>query len=204
MLPFCELLSCELLHGAIEGQPRRLEPKPAFLGMQLRCHTIVMLPRTACSLEVSDSVHWEHRPCMEWDAPEVGAGHAEIGHEQRRASMPMHTLSLRPSLHSGMPDRKVRIFRAPMTSDRTTVPLLFTSRFTLSTTSKNTSFFLYLHSRTMHWKRERGFPAYLFVTTACFRQHGCCSEIPLQMLPVISWLDKSHRRAGKSFTMRPA
>ncbi len=53
------------------------------------------------------------------------------------------TLSLSPSLHSGMPERKVLILRAPMTSDLTTDPLLLTSRFTLSTTSKNTSFFLY-------------------------------------------------------------
>ena len=47
-------------------------------------------------------------------------------------------LSLSPSLHSGMPDRKVRIFSAPTTSERTTVPLLLTSRLTLSTTSRNT------------------------------------------------------------------
>ena len=56
-------------------------------------------------------------------------------------------LSFRPSLHSGMPERKVRILSAPMTSERTTEPLLFTSRFTLSTTSRNTSFFLNLHMR---------------------------------------------------------
>ena len=53
------------------------------------------------------------------------------------------TLSFSPNLHSGMPLRKVRIFRAPTTSDLTTVPLLLTSRLTLSTTSKKTSFFLY-------------------------------------------------------------
>ncbi len=50
----------------------------------------------------------------------------------------MRALSLSPSLHSGMPDRKVRIFSAPTTSDRTTVPLLLTSRLTLSTTSRKT------------------------------------------------------------------
>ena len=50
----------------------------------------------------------------------------------------VRALSLSPSLHSGMPDRKVRIFSAPTTSDRTTVPLLLTSRLTLSTTSRNT------------------------------------------------------------------
>ena len=55
-------------------------------------------------------------------------------------------LSLRPSLHSGMPERKVRILSAPMTSERTTVPLLLTSRFTLSTTSRKTSFFLNLRA----------------------------------------------------------
>ena len=53
------------------------------------------------------------------------------------------TLSLSPSLHSGMPERNVLILRAPMISDLTTEPLLLTSRFTLSTTSKKTSFFLY-------------------------------------------------------------
>ena len=47
-------------------------------------------------------------------------------------------LSFRPSLHSGIPLRKVRILRAPTTSDLTTVPLLLTSRFTVSTTSKKT------------------------------------------------------------------
>jgi hypothetical protein len=48
-----------------------------------------------------------------------------------------------------MPERKVRILSAPMTSERTTVPLLFTSRFTLSTTSRNTSFFLNLRARDL-------------------------------------------------------
>ncbi len=60
------------------------------------------------------------------------------------------TLSLSPSLHSGMPLRKVRIFSAPTTSDLTTVPLLLTSRLTLSTTSRNTSFFLYLMPSLRH------------------------------------------------------
>ena len=63
---------------------------------------------------------------------------------QQCATQQHSTLSLRPSLHSGMPLRKVLIFKAPTTSDRTTVPLLLTSKFTLSTTSKKTSFFLYL------------------------------------------------------------
>ena len=52
------------------------------------------------------------------------------------------TLSLSPSLHSGMPLRYVRILSAPTTSERTTLPLLLTRRLTDSTTSKNTSFFL--------------------------------------------------------------
>mmetsp|Transcript_28823 Transcript_28823/g.73509 ORF Transcript_28823/g.73509 Transcript_28823/m.73509 type:complete len:285 (-) Transcript_28823:647-1501(-) len=60
------------------------------------------------------------------------------------------TLSLRPSLHSGMPDRKVRILSTPTTSDSTTVPLLLTSRCTDSTASKNTSFFLCLMPSTRH------------------------------------------------------
>ena len=60
------------------------------------------------------------------------------------------TLSLSPSLHSGMPLSIVLIFRAPTISLLTTVPLLFTRRFTLSTTSKNTSFFLYRMPSLLH------------------------------------------------------
>ena len=62
----------------------------------------------------------------------------------------LRTLSLSPSLHSGMPVRNVRIFNAPKTSDRTTEPLLLTKRLTLSTTSKKTSFFLYLMPSLRH------------------------------------------------------
>ena len=59
-------------------------------------------------------------------------------HEAVGAARRALALSFRPSLHSGMPLRKVRILRAPTTSDLTTVPLLLTSRFTVSTTSKKT------------------------------------------------------------------
>ena len=79
--------------------------------------------------------------------------HPQDAHMHRRstpadgdmvARVHRRTLSFSPSLHSGMPVKKVRILRAPSTSDRTTEPLLLTRRLTLSTTSKKTSFFLYL------------------------------------------------------------
>mmetsp|Transcript_2977 Transcript_2977/g.8390 ORF Transcript_2977/g.8390 Transcript_2977/m.8390 type:complete len:205 (+) Transcript_2977:351-965(+) len=54
------------------------------------------------------------------------------------------SLSLSPSLRSGMPERKHFIRIWPTTSQRSTLPLLDMSRLTFSTTSKNTSFFLYL------------------------------------------------------------
>mmetsp|Transcript_73241 Transcript_73241/g.177065 ORF Transcript_73241/g.177065 Transcript_73241/m.177065 type:complete len:238 (-) Transcript_73241:734-1447(-) len=49
-------------------------------------------------------------------------------------------LSLRPNLHSGMPVRNVFMLMTPVTSARSTVPLDDSSRFTLSSTSMNTSF----------------------------------------------------------------
>ena len=53
------------------------------------------------------------------------------------------TLSFSPSLHSGIPLRNTRILRAPTISECTTVPFAFTTRFTFSTTSRNTSFLLW-------------------------------------------------------------
>jgi len=78
----------------------------------------------------------------------------------------MTSLSLRPNLHSGVPDRYARICICPSTSARRTVPreqswtlhtmhkreskslspFALMLRFTVSTTSTNASFFLYFTS----------------------------------------------------------
>mmetsp|Transcript_27381 Transcript_27381/g.74055 ORF Transcript_27381/g.74055 Transcript_27381/m.74055 type:complete len:220 (-) Transcript_27381:745-1404(-) len=60
------------------------------------------------------------------------------------------TLSFRPSLHSGIPLKKVRIFSTPDTSVDTTDPLLLTSKLMDSTASRNTSFFLCLIPSLRH------------------------------------------------------
>mmetsp|Transcript_38432 Transcript_38432/g.76985 ORF Transcript_38432/g.76985 Transcript_38432/m.76985 type:complete len:274 (+) Transcript_38432:563-1384(+) len=60
------------------------------------------------------------------------------------------SLSLSPNLHSGMPVRYVFITTSPVTSLRSTVPLLDMSRFTCSTTSRNTSFLRYLIPSRRH------------------------------------------------------
>mmetsp|Transcript_238 Transcript_238/g.555 ORF Transcript_238/g.555 Transcript_238/m.555 type:complete len:262 (+) Transcript_238:527-1312(+) len=54
------------------------------------------------------------------------------------------SLSFRPSLSSGMPERKDLIFTAPLISLWRTVPLAATRRLSFSTTSRKISFFLCL------------------------------------------------------------
>mmetsp|Transcript_10034 Transcript_10034/g.23456 ORF Transcript_10034/g.23456 Transcript_10034/m.23456 type:complete len:293 (+) Transcript_10034:235-1113(+) len=54
------------------------------------------------------------------------------------------TLSLRPSLSSGMPERNDLIFTAPLISECSTVPFAATRRLSFSTTSRKISFFLCL------------------------------------------------------------
>mmetsp|Transcript_22673 Transcript_22673/g.40364 ORF Transcript_22673/g.40364 Transcript_22673/m.40364 type:complete len:284 (-) Transcript_22673:291-1142(-) len=54
------------------------------------------------------------------------------------------SLSFRPSLSSGMPERKDLILTAPLISECNTVPLAATRRLSFSTTSRNISFFLCL------------------------------------------------------------
>lgn len=60
------------------------------------------------------------------------------------------SFSLRPSLTSGMPDRKTFMMILPLTSQRSTVPLLDISTLTCSTMSRNTSFFLYFILSVRH------------------------------------------------------
>jgi hypothetical protein len=62
------------------------------------------------------------------------------------------SLSLRPNLQSGMPVRKAFIMICPDTSARNTAPELDSNKFTRSSTSKYTSFFLY----TMPSRRLQG------------------------------------------------
>lgn len=66
------------------------------------------------------------------------------------ASLSKTNLSLRPNLHSGVPDRYALINIWPATSDRKIVPVLLMSKLTLSITSMNASFFLYLISLRLH------------------------------------------------------
>mmetsp|Transcript_60320 Transcript_60320/g.143364 ORF Transcript_60320/g.143364 Transcript_60320/m.143364 type:complete len:262 (+) Transcript_60320:299-1084(+) len=73
-----------------------------------------------------------------------------IAPEFRFPSSAIISLSLSPNLHSGIPVRYVFMSTSPVTSLRSTVPLEDMSRFTCSTTSRNTSFFLYLMPSRRH------------------------------------------------------
>lgn len=63
-----------------------------------------------------------------------------------RSFLSITSLSFRPNLHSGVPDRYALMRMWPSTSARSTVPLALMLRLTVSTTSTNASFFLYFTS----------------------------------------------------------